>query len=159
MCAPALADSAWPRWTGAGATKPSRAACFRARAARSATPPPEPQRSAEEIEGRAPDERGCGARLPRRVADAADDRRRDAAVLLHHEPRGRRDFVGERDDRVMERPAGQVGAAAEVEQRLHPGAPEGDLDEPLAPGPPERVCDDDRQLDAEARPQPLRERR
>src|SRR5262245_53469138 len=58
----------------------------------------------------------------------------------------------------MELLAVQVAPAAEVEQRVHPGAAERYLDQALAPRPPERVGDDDREIDREARDQALAQR-
>ena len=47
-------------------------------------------------------------------------------------------------------PAGGVGGPAQVDDGGHPGAADGHVGDPLTPGPPEGVRDDDPDLDAEA---------
>src|SRR5207249_700925 len=74
---------------------------------------------AEQVELRLADEGRGRTAAAGRIADAAHDGSGDAAVLLHDETGRGGDLVGERDDGVVQRPAGQVLAPAQVEERVH----------------------------------------
>src|SRR5437667_8067123 len=66
----------------------------------------------KEVELGAPDEPRGRATRAGSVAHAAYDRGRDRAVLLHDEPGGRGDLVGEGHHGVMQRAAREIRAPA-----------------------------------------------
>ena len=66
----------------------------------------------KEVELGAPDEPRGRATRAGSVAHAAHDRGRDRAVLLHDEPGGRGDLVGEGHHGVMQRAAREIRAPA-----------------------------------------------
>src|SRR5262245_38706588 len=85
---------------------------------------------------------GPFTRLP---VEAADDRDRDAAQLAHHGFGGGCHLVGEREDRGLQHVAGRVTLAEIVGDRLEAGETDGDVAQPFAPWPSERVGADDGQ--------------
>src|SRR5262245_61896893 len=94
---------------------------------------PQVRPSTEEVELGAADEPAGGAPGTRRVANAPDDRDRHRAVLLHYQAGRGRHLVRQGDDGVVQLLAVQVATAAQIEERIHPGAADGDLDQALAP--------------------------
>ncbi len=64
-------------------------------------------------------------------------------------------LVRRRHDRGAEGIAVRVRTTAQIVQHPHPRRPDGDIGEPVAPGPPEGVGDDDADLDAEGVPHPV----
>ena len=86
---------------------------------------------------------GPFARLP---VEAADDRDGNAVELAHHGLGGARELVGEGEDRRLQDVAGRVPLTEIVGDRLKAREADGDVAQPFAPRPAERVGDDDGQL-------------
>src|SRR6476659_557673 len=80
--------------------------------------------------------------------EAADDCCRDAVGLPHYELRRSGDLVRDRDLRGMQLVAARVELAVEIEDRRGPGDSERDIGGSEAPGPAERVGNDDTDIDA-----------
>src|SRR4051794_13779781 len=100
--------------------------------------------SAEEVCLGGHDEVARGAAAGDRKA--ADDCDRDALDLAHRQLGGRRDLVGDRDQRRMELVAEGIVLPSQVAQHIDPGCADRDIDDPDAPGTAERVGDDDAEL-------------
>ena len=89
----------------------------------------------------------------------AHHRDRQPGGLALDQVAGRGQFVGRGDDGRAQRIAVRVRAAAQIVQHPHPGRADRDVGQPVAPGPPEGVGDDDADVDAERVPQPVADRR
>ena len=139
-------------WCGAGAVQ--AAATASAHRSRGTVPSPNDRIVAPRVQrlhGRLAEQVELGRDGPGRArsppspshGEPANQRRGDALRLAHHRARRGRDLIGERDHRRVEQPAAVVRRAAEVDDRRHARHPDRDVDEPVAPGPPERVGDHD----------------
>ena len=109
-------------------------------------------RSAKEVFVRGTDDLGVDRRRAQPLRrHAAHDGHRDAAVLAHHQLRGRGQLVGDTDLGGDELTATGVGRALEIDDGGHAGAADGHIGDAAPPRPPERVGHDDPQLDARGR--------
>ena len=81
---------------------------------------------------------------------AADEGDRSPVELVRHKFGRSGEFVGNGEDRGVHGAPLRVLLPAIVGQRREPGEADRDVGDPEAPGPPERVGDDDRQIDPRA---------
>src|SRR6185295_293646 len=102
--------------------------------------------SAEEVGGGGTNEVAATAARAAPVV-ASDQDRGDAAVLLHQQSRGGGELVGDAEDGVLEIAAGEIAAAAEIEERADARDTERHLDLTLAPRAAERVGHDRANVD------------
>ncbi len=107
-------------------------------------------RSAKEVFVRGTDHLGADRRRAQPLRrHPAHDRHRDAAVLAHHQLRGRGQLVGDTDLGGDELTSTGIGRALEVDDGGHTGATDGHIGDAAPPRPPERVGHDDPELDPE----------
>ena len=71
-----------------------------------------------------------------------DQRNRYAGGLLHHQPGGRGELVGARDDGSLQNVAIAIERASAVLKRLHAGDTDGDIHQSFAPRPAETIGDE-----------------
>src|SRR6266850_2356053 len=159
---------AWAAWRSSAALAFARSASrepmmiewpnFAQRMARPAPSLPVPPRIAmfrgrllsEEVAGRIAQQR-LGAFLARHQRDSAHDGGRNAIELAHDRLGGAGQLVGNGEDGGLQRPAGGILLAQIAEDGREARHADGDVDEALAPRPPERVGDDHVHLGARAR--------
>src|SRR5215813_4979536 len=109
---------------------------------------------AEEISGGVAQE-GAAAALAARPVEPADDDHGNAVEFAHDGLGRRGQLIGDGEDGRLQHMAGGVLLAQVALERLEPGHPDGDIREPLAPGPPEGVRDDDAEIVAGQGAQPI----
>src|SRR5688572_19884869 len=97
--------------------------------------------SPEHVLFRAPDQRAPTALpdLRHAQAGARDNRRGHTIGLAHHELRGSRELVGDRDGGADEPLTVGIGAAAIIGDRNEPGDTDRHVHLPFTPGAPEGV--------------------
>src|SRR2546428_730111 len=88
------------------------------------------------------------ALLGGRQREPPHDRRRDPVELAHDGLRGPGELVGQRENSGLQRPAGRIALTEVAAEGREAGDADRDVREPLAPGAPERVGDDDAHVDA-----------
>jgi radical SAM superfamily enzyme YgiQ (UPF0313 family) len=106
-------------------------------------------RSAKEVPGRRADDLGPDRRRPEpRPLHTPDDGGGDPSRLTHDQLGGGRQLVGDGHLGDLQGPAQRVGRTPKVDDGGDAGAADGDVGDPVAPRPAERVGDDHPHVDS-----------